>query len=195
MSNDSLSMVLDNELAAVPRAAERVEAFCSAREIPGRIARRFNLALDEALTNVISHAFPDGGRHAIEVLIELRDGFLTATVIDDGMPFDPVAHADAVICINMIHIAPWAATQALLDGANVLPPGGVLFLYGPFRRLGRHTAASNAAFDAQLRGADPDWGVRDLEAVAALAEAAGFEMKEIVEMPANNLSVVFGKRA
>ena len=85
MSNDSLSMVLDNELAAVPRAAERVEAFCSAREIPGRIARRFNLALDEALTNVISHAFPDGGRHAIEVLIELRDGFLTATVIDDGI--------------------------------------------------------------------------------------------------------------
>ena len=91
MSNDSLSMVLDNELAAVPRAAERVEAFCGAREIPGRIARRFNLALDEALTNVISHAFPDGGRHAIEVLIELRDGFLTATVIDDGMPFDPLA--------------------------------------------------------------------------------------------------------
>ena len=105
----------------------------------------------------------------------------------------PVTHADAVLCINMIHIAPWAATQALLDGAaGVLSPGGVLFLYGPFRRSGRHTAPNNAAFDAQLRGADPDWGVRDLEAVAALAE--GFDMKEVVEMPANNLSVVFGKR-
>ena len=78
---------------------------------------------------------------------------------------------------------------------DVLPPGGVLFLYGPFRRDGRHTAASNVAFDAQLRGTDPDWGVRDLEAVAALAEAAGFGMKEVVEMPANNLSVVFGKQS
>ena len=108
----------------------------------------------------------------------------------------PLAQADAVLCINMIHIAPWAATQALLDGAaGVLPPGGVLFLYGPFRRFGAHTAASNAAFDAQLRAADPDWGVRDLEAVAALADAAGFDMREVVEMPANNLSVVFEKRS
>ena len=108
----------------------------------------------------------------------------------------PIMHADAVLCINMIHIAPWAAAQALIDGAaGVLPTGGVLFLYGPFRRGGRHTAASNAAFDAQLRGADPDWGVRDLEAVAALAEAAGFDITEVVEMPANNLGVVFGKRS
>jgi SAM-dependent methyltransferase len=107
----------------------------------------------------------------------------------------PVTRADAAVCINMIHIAPWAATQALIAGAaGVLPPGGVLFLYGPFRRFGRHTAASNAAFDAQLRGADPDWGVRDLEAVAALAEAAEFDLKEVVEMPANNLSVVFQKQ-
>jgi SAM-dependent methyltransferase len=108
----------------------------------------------------------------------------------------PVARADAVLCINMIHIAPWAATQALIDGAaGVLPDDGVLFLYGPFRRDGRHTSASNAAFDAQLRLADPDWGVRDLEAVVELAGAAGFDLKEVVEMPANNLSVVFGKRS
>jgi SAM-dependent methyltransferase len=104
----------------------------------------------------------------------------------------PVTHADAVVCLNMIHVAPWAAAQALIDGArDVLPPGGVLFLYGPYRRFGRHTAASNAAFDAQLRAIDPDWGVRDLEAVAALAE--GFGLNEIVEMPANNLCVVFEK--
>jgi SAM-dependent methyltransferase len=108
----------------------------------------------------------------------------------------PVTRADAVLCINMIHIAPWSASQALVDGAGaILPPRGVLFLYGPFRRFGRHTAASNAAFDAQLRGIDPDWGVRDLEAVVALAGDAGFGLREVVEMPANNLSVVLEKRA
>ena len=73
----------------------------------------------------------------------------------------------------------------------MLPRGGVLFLYGPYRRFGSHTAPSNAAFDAQLRAQDPDWGVRDLEAVAELAGKAGFELAEIVDMPANNFSVVF----
>jgi SAM-dependent methyltransferase len=108
----------------------------------------------------------------------------------------PVTRADAVLCINMIHIAPWSASQALVDGAGaILPPRGVLFLYGPFRRFGRHTATSNAAFDAQLRGIDPDWGVRDLEAVVALAGDAGFGLREVVEMPANNFSVVLEKRA
>ena len=107
----------------------------------------------------------------------------------------PLARADAVLCINMIHISPWEATLALIEGAGrVLPPGGVLFLYGPYRRFGRHTAASNAAFDASLRASDPEWGVRDLEAVEERAEAAGFRLKEIVEMPANNLSVVFQKQ-
>jgi len=114
--------------------------------------------------------------------------------LDVSRPW-PVTQADAVVCINMIHIAPWAAAQALVDGASgVLPPGGVLFLYGPYRRFGRHTAASNEAFDAQLRANDPEWGVRDLEAVVALAGAAGFGLKEIVEMPANNFGVVFRKR-
>ena len=107
----------------------------------------------------------------------------------------PVARVDAVLCINMIHVAPWAATQALLAGAKeVLNRGGVLFLYGPYRRFGRHTAASNEAFDAQLRASDPAWGLRDLEAVVALAAAAGFELAEVVDMPANNLSAVFRRR-
>ena len=114
--------------------------------------------------------------------------------LDVRLPW-PTTRADAVLCINMIHIVPWTATQALLDGARaVLRQGGVLFLYGPYRRFGRHTAASNAAFDAQLRACDPDWGVRDLEAVATLAEAAGFGLKEVVEMPASNCSVVFEKQ-
>lgn len=103
----------------------------------------------------------------------------------------PVTHANSVVCINMIHVAPWAATESLLTGAKeVLNGGGILFLYGPYRRFGRHTAPSNEAFDARLRANDPDWGLRDLEAVVELAAAAGFELAEIVDMPANNFSVV-----
>lgn len=108
----------------------------------------------------------------------------------------PVTQADAIICINMIHIAPWAATQALITGAkNVLPAGGVLFLYGPYRRFGGHTAPSNAAFDAQLRTSDPAWGLRDLETVVELAGKAGLELTDVVDMPANNFTVVFRRRA
>ena len=91
MEDDSLSIVLANDLADVPRAAERVEAFCRTRGIPGRTIHRFNLALDEVLTNVITYAFSDRLRHAIDVRIELRDGDLTATVSDDGDPFDPLS--------------------------------------------------------------------------------------------------------
>jgi SAM-dependent methyltransferase len=106
----------------------------------------------------------------------------------------PVAAADAILCVNMIHIAPWAATLGLLRGAaRLLPPGAPLFLYGPFRRGGAHTAPSNAAFDESLRARDPAWGVRDLEAVAAAAE--GFGPPELIPMPANNLTVVFRRSA
>jgi SAM-dependent methyltransferase len=104
----------------------------------------------------------------------------------------PVAAADAVICINMIHIAPWAACLGLLRGAaRTLAPGGLLYLYGPYKRDGRHTAPSNADFDASLRARNPEWGVRDLADVVAAAAAAGFADPGIVEMPANNLSVLF----
>ena len=104
----------------------------------------------------------------------------------------PVTGATAVVCINMIHIAPWAAAEGLVAGAGrLLASEGVLYLYGPFRRDGRHTAASNAAFDQSLRAQDPAWGIRDLEAVAELAAAAGFGPTEAIEMPANNLSVVY----
>ncbi|MBN3765761.1 DUF938 domain-containing protein [Burkholderia sp. Ac-20365] len=103
--------------------------------------------------------------------------------------------ADAIVCINMIHISPWESAQALIDGAGrLLPAGGVLFLYGPYRRGGAHTAPSNAAFDQQLQSRNPAWGVRDMEDVVALADAAGFDADEPVEMPANNFSLVFRKR-
>ncbi|KAA2242229.1 DUF938 domain-containing protein [Salinarimonas soli] len=100
--------------------------------------------------------------------------------------------ADAVVSINMIHIAPWAATHGLMAGAAaVLPPGGVLYLYGPFREDGVATAESNEAFDLDLRARDPAWGLRDLDAVAGLAERHGLALAERIAMPANNLSVVF----
>ncbi len=104
----------------------------------------------------------------------------------------PIQTADAVLCINMIHIAPWEATAALMRGAaRILPPDGKLFLYGPFKQGGAHTAPSNATFDDSLRSQDARWGVRDLEAVARTASAAGFAAPVVEVMPANNLSVIF----
>ena len=102
----------------------------------------------------------------------------------------------AIVCINMVHISPWAATEALFAGAGKrLGPGGVLYLYGPYRRDGAHTAPSNAAFDAQLRVADAEWGVRDMEAVIALGAAQGMTCDTPIPMPANNFSLVFRKPA
>jgi hypothetical protein len=96
----------------------------------------------------------------------------------------------------MIHIAPPAATDALLSGASAaLRGGGLLILYGPYRRFGQHTAESNAAFDAQLRARDPEWGVRDLEGVVERASRQGLALIEVVEMPANNLGVVLRRKA
>lgn len=106
----------------------------------------------------------------------------------------PVARVDGIVCINMIHIAPWAATEGLMAGAGrVLSAGGVLFLYGPFREADRPFAESNAAFDASLRARDPGWGVQDLDAVAAEAARHGLSLVRRVAMPANNLSLIFGR--
>jgi Protein of unknown function (DUF938) len=98
----------------------------------------------------------------------------------------------AVFCANVIHIAPWRAAEGLFAGAaHYLRADGRLFLYGPFKRDGRHTAISNAVFDSSLRERDPEWGVRDIEALKELAGRVGLVLVEIVEMPANNLIVVF----
>ncbi len=140
-----------------------------------------------------------------------------AIALDAAAASWPIAHADAVLCCNMIHIAPWTATVGLMRGAAAVlaplapsvdahqkpalsvapsvadqqPARGLLYLYGPFRCEGRHTAPSNAQFDADLRQRNPDWGVRDLEAVVELALAAGFGPPIIEAMPANNVSVMF----
>jgi len=115
-----------------------------------------------------------------------------AMALDAAADVWPIRSADAVLCINMIHIAPWDAAAGLVRGAaRVLTPGGLLYLYGPFRRDGRHAALSNEAFDEDLQAQNPAWGVRDLEAVAALAEAQRFAPPVIEAMPANNLSLTF----
>lgn len=112
--------------------------------------------------------------------------------LDATAPAWPLRRADALICLNMIHIAPWQATLGLMRGARaVLPEGGILYLYGPFRRGREHTAPSNDAFDRQLRERDPEWGVRDLDDVTESATAHGFALVRTVEMPANNLSVIY----
>jgi SAM-dependent methyltransferase len=108
----------------------------------------------------------------------------------------PVAHADAILNINMVHIAPWSAAEALFRGAaRLLPAAGLLYMYGPFKRGGRHTAPSNQRFDERLRGEDPRWGVRDVDDLQGLAVSAGFGAADIIEMPANNLSLLFRRRA
>lgn len=104
----------------------------------------------------------------------------------------PVERADAVVCVNLLHIAPWAATEGLMAGAAaILPAGAPLIVYGPFKRGGRHTSESNARFDQQLRMREPAWGIRDLDDVAAEAEGNGLDLAEVNDMPANNLTVVF----
>jgi hypothetical protein len=100
----------------------------------------------------------------------------------------------ALVCINMIHISPWEACLGLLAGAErLLLPGGVLYLYGPYKEGGRHTSPSNEGFDLMLRDRDPSWGIRDQEAVIAAAAERGLRFQEMVEMPANNRSLVFGR--
>lgn len=104
----------------------------------------------------------------------------------------PIARAEALLCINMVHISPWAATLGLFAGAaRLLPEGGPLYLYGPYRRADVPTAPSNEAFDESLKARNPAWGLRRLEDVHAVADAAGFAFDRLVEMPANNLSVLF----
>jgi hypothetical protein len=117
---------------------------------------------------------------------------LPALALDAAAPIWPVTSAEAVVAINLIHVAPWGTARGLMAGAaRVLTAGGVLYLYGAFKQDGRHTAPSNAAFDAYLRAYDPQWGVRDLREIVNLARDHGLDLVERVAMPANNLSVIF----
>jgi len=101
---------------------------------------------------------------------------------------------DAIVNINMIHISPWSACLGLMAGAGqILPPGGILYLYGPYKRNQEHTAPSNASFDQSLCDRNPRWGIRDLAAVVAAAAESNLRLEQVIEMPANNLSVIFSR--
>jgi SAM-dependent methyltransferase len=116
---------------------------------------------------------------------------LALDVSDAAWP-EVAGGAEAIVCINMVHISPWQATLGLFAGAaRVLGPGGVLYLYGPYRFAGVYTAESNAAFDRSLRARDPSWGVRDLDDLTAVARGHGFALADTVAMPANNHSLIF----
>ncbi len=116
--------------------------------------------------------------------------------LDAAKPQWPVAMVDALVCINMIHIAPWSVAEGLMAGAGrLLPKGAPLVLYGPFREEGKPTAPSNEAFDAELRRRNPLWGLRQLDDVGRLAQARGLILAERIEMPANNLTLVLRRAA
>lgn len=132
-----------------------------------------------------------GGADAGALAGDLGGTVLPARPLDVTGAWD-VGSADVLVCVNMVHISPWEATVALFAGAARLGPR-VVYLYGPYKRGGRHTAPSNEAFEGWLKAQNPAFGVRDLEAVVAEAEKNGFAVTEIVEMPANNLSIVLGR--
>ncbi len=118
-----------------------------------------------------------------------------AVQLDAAQPIWPIDQVQAIVCINMVHIAPWAAAIGLFAGASkLLSPGARLFLYGPFLEADMPTAPSNEAFDASLRGANPEWGLRSIEDMVKLASDAGFILENRITMPANNLSLVFQLR-
>jgi hypothetical protein len=119
---------------------------------------------------------------------------LPAIALDARAADWPVAAADAILCINMVHISPWAATAGLMRGAGrLLAAGAPLYLYGAYRQAGVPTAPSNEAFHASLKARDPEWGLKTLEDVAAEAEKNGLRLDAVTAMPANNLSVVLRK--
>ena len=119
---------------------------------------------------------------------------LDIDVCAEAWGVEQTAPFDAIVSLNMVHIAPWAASLGLFAGAGrLLRVGGLLFLYGAFMRDGVHTAPSNAAFDASLKARNPSWGVRDIADLERLGESSGLSLRETIEMPANNMSLVFRK--
>jgi len=179
--------------AHVPAGGTVVEIASGTGEHALYFAARFPGFVWQPSDPAASHRRSIAAYRAAESLANLEAPLDIDTTAADWPLDGPV---DAVVCCNMIHIAPWAAAEGLFAGAaRHLRPGGGLYLYGPFRRGGRHTAPSNEAFDAGLRAQNPAWGVRDLEDVAELAACHGFAAPLVEAMPANNLSLWFARQA
>jgi SAM-dependent methyltransferase len=135
----------------------------------------------DALASIEAHAADAGLPNLLEPV-----------ALDAGVETWPVDRADAILCINMVHISPWSATAGLMRGAaRLLGTGAPLILYGPYRRAGFDTAPSNEAFDRSLKARDSQWGLRNLDDVVAKAGANQLQLERLVEMPANNLMLVF----
>jgi SAM-dependent methyltransferase len=147
---------------------------------------------DQHLTSIAAwRAYAQLANVRAPLRIDLSDPAWCAAMSDGSGP-GPLL---AVFCANVVHIAPWSVAEGLFAGAaRYLLPDGRLLLYGPFKRDGRHTALSNAVFDTSLRSANAEWGVRDLGDLQRLAESVGLTLVETVEMPANNLVVVFARQ-
>jgi hypothetical protein len=123
-----------------------------------------------------------------------RPNLRAAIDLDAAAPVWPVTKADAIVCINMVHISPWASAEGLVAGAGrLLAKGSPLILYGPYRQQGVPIAPGNEAFDNNLKERDSRWGLRDLETVVVLADDHGLILDTVIEMPSNNLSVIFRK--
>jgi hypothetical protein len=138
-----------------------------------------------------SNLHPPMALSAIDPRWTIEDPAKQQQLADNGVD---LSRLNAIVNINMIHISPWAVCEGLIAGAGrLLPSGGILYLYGPFKRDGEHTSISNEDFDESLRAQNPEWGVRDLEAVVDLVTQQGLKLIEILPMPANNLSVVCQK--
>jgi SAM-dependent methyltransferase len=144
-----------------------------------------------------SDVSPDALRSIGAWVAELdRSNLLAPFELDVRWPAWPLAEADAVLSINMIHISEWETSEALFEGARkLLAPGAPLITYGPYRLHGEHTAPSNAAFDESLRSRNPRWGVRDIDDLTKLADRTGFTLEERVQMPANNMTLVWTRDA
>lgn len=180
--------VLQRVLPASARVLELASgagehAVCFARAMPG-LTWRPSDPDPEARASINAWIAKEGLANVLApVAIDVREA---KWGVESEAPFD------ALVAINMVHISPWAATLGLMVGAGrLLCDGGVLYTYGPYMRDGRHTAPSNEAFDASLKARDASWGVRDVADVERAAGAQGLKLREIVEMPANNLSLVF----
>ena len=191
------------EIQVRPRSGLALKHGVTVPNAPGTIDSDYRGELKVILINHGSEPFAiRRGDRVAQLVLAVREAeaqlanLLPPLMLDVMADAWPVPKADAVLCINMIHIAPWEATAALIRGvARVLPRDRILFLYGPFKQGGQHTTPSNAEFDASLRAQDARWGVRDIEAVTEIASAAGFAAPVVEAMPANNLSVIFCRLA